>query len=184
MASMQRKEGFLLKKAVRSLLKDNWKKRWVVVDGATSCLAYYKTPTDKTPILTIPITHTSTVSVTDEHKRANELKLATGAFTFYACAESEASRNEWIATVTAIIHQHTPVKPVPLPPPPPPSMPHAIPGAAALASSSNTLPAGGAGTVAPVSPSTTPAPTFMKLSDLVRKAESMSSFVASPPAAC
>jgi hypothetical protein len=34
-AAPSRKEGYLLKKAVRTLLKQNWKKRWIVVDGST-----------------------------------------------------------------------------------------------------------------------------------------------------
>ena len=116
--SSVRKEGFLLKKAVRTLLKDNWKKRWIVVDGATATLSYAKAA-GKPPILTIPITETSTITGTSEHKRSFELKLTTDSFTFFACAENEADQKAWIEAVESIIAS----KKGSSPPPPPGSKP-------------------------------------------------------------
>lgn len=166
-----RKEGYLLKKAVRSLLKDNWKKRWIVVDGAHNTLAYFKSDKGKDAILTLPLTAASTVSATSEHKKPFEMKVQTEAFSFFACAASQPEAAEWIRYIQAVIDAQKPIKP-----PPPPSVKPAVPGApprhdTASAGAGAEPSADESSYTATPTHAPAPAPPARSLADVVRKAE-------------
>lgn len=98
-----RKEGWLLKKAVRTASKDSWKKRWVVVDAAAKTLSYAKYESGK-PVLILGMDDKSSASNCSEHKKQKfEFKVVTREFTFYACAASDDERDVWVSYINAAL---------------------------------------------------------------------------------
>lgn len=97
-----KKEGFLTKKAVRTLHKDNWKKRYVVLteDGL---LGYYKAKGDKKPKFSFHLTDMSTAEEVVDHGKANEFLIRTEDFSFFACADTEAESQAWVKAAGEVI---------------------------------------------------------------------------------
>ena len=144
------KQGWLLKKAVRTLGKLNWKRRFVVVAAnavpagspPSATLRYYEGDSRTSKMKNAVVLHPgSFASRSTEHGKPHELlvKAADGTH-FFACAESEAEADDWVACIQRILKPviHAPVMPagaassaakpaVPSttpqsPPPPPPSV--------------------------------------------------------------
>jgi alpha-tubulin suppressor-like RCC1 family protein len=133
---MADKEGWLVKKAVKSLWKQNWKKRWFVLHGNTLIYRNAQAGAGGQALL---LSKHSVVNRTTEHEpREHELVILDPKFTLYACGETEADANDWVDAIRAVIKTLLPpdpaaaepitepplpaesdVLPAKLPPPPP-----------------------------------------------------------------
>lgn len=158
-------EGWLNKKAVRSLFKNNWKRRWVIVRVDERSLSYAKTETSP-PVLTLYFDEKSKVENTNEHGKSNEFKVtAKDGLIFFAHAETASQRERWVAFIQRAIEG--PRKKIPGPPalPPPPPMPAAPASTPAPA-------AAGAGSAAAAAPAASSAPPkITSLAALVKTTE-------------
>lgn len=111
--------GWLMKKAVRTRLKVNWKKRWIVVHRAERCITYSKSEAGSA-ILTLHLHDKSVASDTDEHGKPYELKVTTKEYDFFVHCATASERDRWRNFVQDVIGvKPKPLAALPLPPPPP-----------------------------------------------------------------
>jgi hypothetical protein len=122
----------LTKKAVRTLSKQSWKRRFVVVaslptpSGAPSqaSLRYYNSPSK------LPLKHSlslgpgTAVTRSSEHGRPFEFLVRTADGTcFFACADSDAEADAWVFAIETLISSPSSAKPPSMSPLPPPIAP-------------------------------------------------------------
>jgi hypothetical protein len=92
------KDGFLTKQG--GSIK-TWKKRWFVLkDGS---IFYFKTPKDLSPKGTIDLEKNSKIGDTSLTKKKYAFQVETAQRTFLITADSEDSKQEWIAAIRASI---------------------------------------------------------------------------------
>lgn len=70
--------GWLLKRAVRTATKDNWKKRWCVLSASKGTFAYFESPTSRSPKHSLTLTANSTVRSVSFHV-PHELEIFFGS---------------------------------------------------------------------------------------------------------
>jgi hypothetical protein len=100
------KEGWLTKKAVKTLSKLNWKRRYVTLNATVCSIAYSKCAGGK-PIRVLQLDASSSARRTMEHTKPGEFVVQTttpGAeWIFFACADDESSADDWVAAVRGIL---------------------------------------------------------------------------------
>jgi hypothetical protein len=103
------REGWLVKKAVRTLTKMSWKKRYVKLDATTATVTYMKTYAGK-PVHTLQLDGACIATRVTEHQRPAEfvLKPAAGVsgvpeWAFYACATDDDEAEAWVSSLRAVI---------------------------------------------------------------------------------
>jgi alpha-tubulin suppressor-like RCC1 family protein len=158
-------EGWLNKKAVRSLFKNNWKRRWIIVRVDERSLSYARTETAP-PTLTLYFDDKSKVENTNEHGKLFEFKVTAKEHTFFAHADTASQRDRWVNFIQKAIEGPKKKVAIPGPPslPPPPPMSSAPSAAAAGAG------AAAAPKASPSSPASGP-PKITSLAGLVKTTE-------------
>jgi len=99
--------GWLVKKAVKSLWKDSWKKRWFTI---RENLITYASKPGASPKAMLVLTPDTVVEATTEHgpKRSFELVVRDPAFTLFACGASAEDTKAWIAALGMAIDSTRP----------------------------------------------------------------------------
>ncbi|KAA0156828.1 hypothetical protein FNF29_00938 [Cafeteria roenbergensis] len=92
--------GWLTKKAVKTISKDSWKRRWVTLKDN---MITYATAKGATPKALLVMTDAAEVALTTEHgpRHPHEFVVRDAGFTLFACGDSSEVTAGWVAALSA-----------------------------------------------------------------------------------
>ncbi len=87
--------GWVMKRAVRTATKNDWKRRWLVL--TPTAVSYYENNTAKKPKNSLPLTAQCRIRPCEYHfKQEFELYNPGSGVAFYATTETVDQLNTWI----------------------------------------------------------------------------------------